>query len=207
MAFLIVIMILLLAGYAVLIETYRYWFLKIPLLKKKAALDNKTNFTVIIPARNEADGIIACLHTVLSQNYPANLYEVIVIDDHSTDETVSKVEALKQQYKNLRLLELHKIIDLPITNSYKKKAIEIAIRYAKGDYIVTTDADCVVLTNWLSCFDEMIQNKPSVFIAAPVKFRNTGSFVSVFQCLDFLSLQGISAASVHMPLPVATTCS
>ncbi|MEJ7683726.1 MAG: glycosyltransferase family 2 protein [Segetibacter sp.] len=78
-----------------------------------------------------------------------------------------------------------------------KKAIELAIERAKGDWIVTTDADCIVTKDWLLNFNNFTRQYNSVFVAAPVKFINTGSFVSIFQCLDFMSLQGITAASVH----------
>jgi cellulose synthase/poly-beta-1,6-N-acetylglucosamine synthase-like glycosyltransferase len=81
-------------------------------------------------------------------------------------------------------------------NSYKKKAIELAIGQSKGSWIITTDADCFVQPNWLSLFDAYIQTNAPVFIAAPVQFRNNGSFLSIFQALDFISLQGITAASV-----------
>lgn len=82
-------------------------------------------------------------------------------------------------------------------NSYKKKALELAIQEAKGSWIVTTDADCIVTNQWLSNLSNFIQQNNSVFVAAPVKYINTGSFVSIFQCLDFMSLQGITAASVN----------
>jgi cellulose synthase/poly-beta-1,6-N-acetylglucosamine synthase-like glycosyltransferase len=62
---------------------------------------------------------------------------------------------------------------------------------------VTTDADCIVTEQWLFNLSNFIYQNNSVFVAAPVKFINTGSFVSIFQCLDFMSLQGITAASVN----------
>lgn len=62
---------------------------------------------------------------------------------------------------------------------------------------MTTDADCVVGTQWLSNLSGFIGRHNPVFVAAPVKLVNTGSFVSIFQCLDFISLQGITTASVN----------
>jgi cellulose synthase/poly-beta-1,6-N-acetylglucosamine synthase-like glycosyltransferase len=94
-------------------------------------------------------------------------------------------------------LQIQKVLGEKLLNSYKKKAIELAIQEAKGDWIVTTDADCIVTSQWLSNLSNYIQQNNSVFVAAPVKFINTGSFVSIFQCLDFMSLQGITAASVN----------
>jgi cellulose synthase/poly-beta-1,6-N-acetylglucosamine synthase-like glycosyltransferase len=72
----------------------------------------------------------------------------------------------------------------------------VGIGLAQGEWIITTDADCTIPSNWLINYDQYIQKYEPVFIAAPVMFNNTGSFVSIFQCLDFISLQGITAAAV-----------
>jgi cellulose synthase/poly-beta-1,6-N-acetylglucosamine synthase-like glycosyltransferase len=196
-AIIISIIIIFLLGHAVLIESYRSWFLKVKAFTPAMGIDSSTFFTVIIPARNEEDQIEKCLQTVLNQNYPADLFEVIVADDYSTDKTAAIVSTLQTTHKQLRLLQLEKLLGEKQLNSYKKKALELAIQVAKGDWIVTTDADCHVPANWLSNLSNFIQQKDSVFVAAPVKFINTGSFVSIFQCLDFMSLQGITAASVN----------
>jgi cellulose synthase/poly-beta-1,6-N-acetylglucosamine synthase-like glycosyltransferase len=158
---------------------------------------NSIKFSIIIPARNEEEIIEKCLTTVLSQTYPASLFEVIVIDDHSTDSTAQIVMKLQQRYLNLRLIQFEKLLQGKQLNSYKKKAIEYAVTQATGEWIVTTDADCFVTRTWLQNFADFINSSESVFVAAPVKFQNVGSFVSIFQCLDFMSLQGITAASVH----------
>ncbi len=154
-------------------------------------------FTVIIPARNEEEQIKSCLQSVLNQNYPKHLFEVIVADDYSTDNTAGVVKRLQTDHSNLHLLQLEKLLQNKPLNSYKKKAIDLAIQQSQGEWIVTTDADCIVSNKWLANFSNFVAENKSVFIAAPVKFINTGSFVSIFQCLDFISLQGITAASVN----------
>jgi cellulose synthase/poly-beta-1,6-N-acetylglucosamine synthase-like glycosyltransferase len=191
------IAIIFLIGYAFLIETYRSWFLKVPLFTSPNLPINNIKFSVIIPARNEEQIIKACLTSVLSQAYDASLFEVIVIDDHSTDNTAAIVMEMQKQYDNLKLIQLEKLLRGKQLNSYKKKAIEYAVTQASGAWIVTTDADCFVSSNWLQNFSAFININNPVFVAAPVKYQNTGSFVSIFQCLDFMSLQGITAASVH----------
>lgn len=182
-----------------LIETYRKWFVKVPLFaaaNTNVPVDG-TTFSIIIPARNEASIIHECLVSVLSQSYPSNRFEVILVDDHSTDDTALIAEGLQQQYANLKVIRLQEILKGKSLNSYKKKAIEVAVQYASYDWIVTTDADCMVNDQWLQTFHAFILQKDPVFIAAPVAFTNTSSFVSLFQSLDFMSLQGITAAAVH----------
>jgi len=80
-------MSILLLGYAAILLLYRKWFLQLTPFVKPAAIKSATTFTIIIPARNEGLYIGDCLHSIIQQNYPPHLFEVIVIDDHSTDTT------------------------------------------------------------------------------------------------------------------------
>lgn len=193
---LLIIAGILFTGYALLIQTYRRWFLNAKEFKIKDSQVPRIFFSIIIPARNEEEQITNCLQTVLTQQYPSHLFEVIIINDHSTDNTAGIVQSFQQQHSNLRLINLQELLDGKQLNSYKKKAIELAIMQAKGDWIITTDADCRVKPYWLHAFATFIKEQQALFVAAPVKFINTGSFLSIFQCLDFMTLQGITIASV-----------
>jgi cellulose synthase/poly-beta-1,6-N-acetylglucosamine synthase-like glycosyltransferase len=197
----LVISILLLGVYCLLLLLYKYWYSKLSLQQVPISFSPSTRFTIIIPARNEEQNIAVCLQSIVQLNYPKQLMEVIVVDDFSEDATATIV----QQFANVKLIQLKNLIHQPI-NSYKKKAIETGIEHAMGDYIVTTDADCIVPPNWLQNFAWMIEQQQSEFIAAPVTMRDAlvgvptnqsqHSFIQLFQSLDFLSLQGITAASV-----------
>ena len=90
--------------------------------------------SLVIPARNEERNISTLLRALENQSYPRHLFEVIVIDDHSTDSTAEMV----QGFQGVRLLHLKE----EGINSYKKKAIATGIDAATGEIIVTTDADC-----------------------------------------------------------------
>jgi glycosyltransferase involved in cell wall biosynthesis len=182
--------------YASLILLYKVWFHKLKPFVIPASFVPATNFTIIIPARNEENYIGHCLDSIFKQNYPTHLFEVIVVDDHSTDDTSAVVASYQEKHINLSLIQLKDIVQGKLLNAYKKKAISTAIERAKGDWIVTTDADCTISNNWLANYAAYIQEKQPAFVAAPVIFTNNHSFVSVFQCLDFISLQGITAAAV-----------
>lgn len=147
-----------------------------------------TKISVVIAARNEEENIGKLLASIESQTYPKQLLEVIVVDDHSTDNTANIV-------KNFAFV---KLIHLQFNsiNSYKKKAIETGIAAASGDLIVTTDADCTVPENWLKTIAAFKEEINAVFIAAPVAMENKQNLLQTFQSLDFLVLQGITAASV-----------
>ncbi len=145
--------------------------------------------SIIIPARNEEGNIGYLLTALNQQTYPTELYEIIVIDDHSEDRTIEIV----QQFKNVKLLSLkHDSI-----NSYKKKAIETGINAAIGELIVTTDADCMPPERWLEYLAAFKTHKQAAFIAAPVVINCNSSIVQVFQAMDFMVLQGITGAVVY----------
>lgn len=180
--------------YCGLILVYRYWFNLLKSFHMPDAVEPRVFFSIIIPARNESASIEQCIQSILAQSYP--LYEIIVVDDHSTDDTPLLVEQLAKQYPQIKLIHLKDYLGGQSTNSYKKKAIEIAVEKSTGSWIVTTDADCMVPPNWLNYFNAMILAKDPVFIAAPVMFTPNHRFSGVFQVLDFLSLQGITAAAV-----------
>lgn len=181
--------------YLFLINLYLYWFSKLKIFNP-TTVKPVTTFSIIIPARNEEENIEACIQSILKNNYPPELFEIIVADDFSTDATPDIVHRLQAQFSNIHIISLKNIISETI-NSYKKRAIELAIAKSQHNWIVTTDADCSVPANWLHLLDAYIQKNERVFVAAPVMFTCDNSFLNVFQCLDFLSLQGITAASVY----------
>lgn len=195
LAALLLISILLLA-YCILIVQYRKWFSRLRIFAPKKSSSPITSFSVIIPARNEAARIGTCLKGILQQSYPKALFDVIVVNDHSTDATVEIIQALQQTHDNLYLINLAEHVDASSINAYKKKAIELAISKSKADWIITTDADCEVSERWLELYDAYIQTTDSVFVAGPVIFTHHSGVLSLFQLLDFLSLQGITAAAV-----------
>ncbi len=193
--------------YAVLLLAYRFWYGKMRVFQTDALEQSNQNewfrkdqsptqFTVIIPARNEAANIKACVDSILAQDYPTAAFEIIVIDDFSEDDTAFIVDALHQQHPQVRLLKLADYCKEGETLAYKKKAIEIAVSVAKGDWILTTDADCVVPKKWLFLYHAYIQDNQPSFVAAPVMFTKTAGILNQFQLLDFLALQGITAAAV-----------
>ncbi len=185
----------LLAAYGLLILLYRRWFLMLEPFEPNNSQEAITRFSIVIPARDEQANIGACLKSILANEYPSYLYEIVVVNDHSTDGTAAVVKGLQEDHPQLKLINLADHIGDGL-NAYKKKAIELAISQTSGDWIITTDADCVVSENWLALFDAYIQQTKVVFVAAPVQFQHTGSFISIFQLLDFMSLQGITAAAV-----------
>jgi cellulose synthase/poly-beta-1,6-N-acetylglucosamine synthase-like glycosyltransferase len=179
---------------------YGYWFSKLTIFKSEQAGDSKAHdpihFTIVIPARNEAANIKNCVDSILAQDYPTSFFEVIVMDDFSEDDTAFIVKAIGEDHPNVKLLSLADFFKPGEMNSFKKKAIEKAVSHAKGNWIVTTDADCLIPKHWLSLYSAYILKYNPVFVAAPVMFIKESGILNEFQLLDFLALQGITAAAV-----------
>ncbi len=182
--------------YAVLMMVYREGWKTQPIF---ISTQNKpsTKISIIIPARNEEHNIGVCLDAIIKQDYPKELYEVIVIDDHSTDNTAEIVNRYKSA--NVRCIRLS---NHPSDNTiaYKKKALSIGIAASTGELIVTTDADCFAGLHWLQNIAAIYEQEKPVMIVAPVDFTSNGSIVQLFQSLDFMSMQGITAASHKLKL-------
>ncbi len=149
--------------------------------------------SVIVPARNEEDNIKSCLDSLTQQSYPADFLEIIVIDDHSTDNTATI--ARNYRVKGVRVLSLAEHLDLP-TQSYKKAAITLGISQAKGSLIMTTDADCIVPPKWVSQVVQAHLNEQWECIAGPVLFHQERNALERFQSLDFIGTMLITGAGI-----------
>jgi cellulose synthase/poly-beta-1,6-N-acetylglucosamine synthase-like glycosyltransferase len=200
----LLITLFLLVPYVVLILYFRKSWLGISeFIPARNFIENELPFvSVIIAARNEEKNIGDCIQSIMDQGYPQNKFEIIVTDDHSTDKTVSIVQAFQKE--NIRVLRLADFLEDSVLNSYKKKSIETALQFAKGEIIVTTDADCVALRKWIETLVDFYKEKNAVFVALLVAFKNPSpkdrffkKFFKIFQVLDFMALQGITGASVH----------
>ena len=196
MAVFILIFLLLLFGYALLIDYYRRAWKKIPLFD--VANKNPTvRISVVIAARNEEANIEGLLNSLAEQSYSRELFEVILVDDHSEDKTWELIQQTQGSI-SLRSIQLKDLVkEGERLGSYKKRAIEEGISIASGKLIVTTDADCRFHADWLKTIAAFYEENNPKFIAAPVKLTGDSSLLSIFQILDFLVLQGITGASVH----------
>jgi cellulose synthase/poly-beta-1,6-N-acetylglucosamine synthase-like glycosyltransferase len=193
----VMILMVLALGYGILMLWYSLGWKRLKNFSPANQKTGHTAVTVIIPARNEAENLPALLGALQKQTYSADLLEVIVIDDFSTDETAAVVRNFPAA--NIHLLELRQHLNLEERlNSFKKKAIEIAISQAKGDLIVTTDADCVMGPRWIDTVVQFYEQHRPKFIAAPVSFYKEHNFFKRLQSLDFMTMQGITGAAAEL---------
>ena len=192
----ITILYLIIIIYTLLICSFIYGFFILE--DETPAQENETTFSIVIPFRNEATHLPDLLTSFANLNYNPKLFEIIFVDDESTDASVQIIEAFCRENTPLNISILN---NTRSSNSPKKDAISMAITHAKHNWIVTTDADCIVPKKWLQCFNNYIlQHQPNMVVAPVILVGNT-SFLHQFQCIDFLSMQGATIGGFGLQQP------
>ena len=145
-----------------------------------------TFVSVIIATRNEQERLPALLENLSLQDYPRELFEVIIVDDNSSDKSYET----SSEYKGLRQLMV-----LKNEGRGKKEALRTGIIASKGRLILTTDADCTMGKSWIKTAGAFFEKYSPDLIISPVRLERRQGFFGKFQELEYLSLQGITAGS------------
>ncbi|MEP7196899.1 MAG: glycosyltransferase [Saprospiraceae bacterium] len=156
-----------------------------------------TKVTVIVPVRNEAENIQSCIESLIAQNYPKELFEIIIVDDQSYDETPDILEALT--HPNIKCMRLGVEKRTTIEGS-KKKAIAYGVNHANGELIVTTDGDCILPENWLKTLVAYYEKTEARLIVAPVLTDSRSGLFDNFQSLDYMCTFLIQTAGIQSGL-------
>ena len=192
-----IVLYLILAVYVVFIAQLIFGFDKVKSFERTNETP-KTKFSVIVPFRNEAKNLPKLLQSISKLKYPKELFELILVDDFSKDNS-------ERIYINWRmqngLIETTLLENLRLSNSPKKDAISKAIPIIKHEWIVTTDADCVVNENWLLTLDNFIQKNNSEMVVGAVIYKSKNNWFHHFQQLDLMSLQGTTIGSFGIEKP------
>ena len=161
---------------------------------------NNKLLTVLIPVRNEAKNLEDLLHDLENQNYPANCFNVIVIDDNSEDETARIAEqyGLSSTY-DLKVLPLQ--VPAGFRGSHKKLAISQGVKNTRSEFVVCTDGDCRLGRQWLSVIEDYYKRHQAHFISGPVVLEGSKKWWHNIQIMEFSSLIGAGAASLKLGMP------
>lgn len=163
--------------------------------ESKTKSTTNLGLSVIIPIRNEEKNIKFLLADLNQQTYSSQYFEVIVVNDHSTDN--SKEEALEASRDIKYLFE---IIDLPENQTGKKSAISAGIQVSQFNTIITTDGDCRVDENWLESINNAYE-KNVVLVFGIVQYFPIKNIFQSFQALELSALTATGAATHYLGLP------
>lgn len=194
----IILIIILIISALYLIYILAFTFGLYNLKEKFFTFNNKNNVkaSVLIAARNEEKNIGNLLKSLYNQTFSKELFEVIIIDDHSEDETISIVENFLKEHKdiNLKFFKAEK--------EGKKHAISQALHLAENELILVTDADCFLKETWIESIVNFYKEENCKMILAPVLLSPAETFFEKIQVLEHLSLIGSTAGSAAIGFPV-----
>lgn len=155
-----------------------------------------TKVSVLIAARNEEENIENILLSLYNQTFPKELFEVIIIDDHSEDNTKTIIDNFINNNKDFNMQVFIS------EGKGKKAAISQALHKAKNHLIIVTDADCILNTLWIENIVAFYQKTKSKMILAPVLLTPSNTLFEKMQVLEHLSLMGSTAGSAAIGFPV-----
>lgn len=182
--------------YTILIVSFIFGLTKLPEITIDKQL-SQLKFSIVIPFRNEEKSLENLLKSIIQLDYSSNYFEILFVDDESTDNSVNIIKRYQSTSHNIHLLS-----NVRTSNSPKKDAIQVGIKASQFDWILTTDADCILPENWLLAYNSIIHKKESLFIAGAIQLKTENSFVHQYQKLDTLSLLGSTMGTFGIKAPI-----
>ena len=154
--------------------------------------------SVVVAARNEERVIRETLLSLARQNYPRDRYEIVVVNDRSTDATGRIIQEMQQLIPNLRSIT---ITDKQENISPKKRALIEAVKTINSGYILTTDADCLHDEGWLAGYVAMIGDNLGIATGLTVfhleEYRNSYERIwQNMQNIEYISEQLVAAGTI-----------
>ena len=185
----------------ILIITSIYFIINLTLIysisgkDKEPGIDKSIPISIIVASKNEEKKIKDLIDSLKELTYAKGLYEVIIIDDNSSDNTFDIALKAIEGYSNFHIYKIQdKIFQA------KKGALAFGIGLASNPNIIITDADCIPMNNWLNYFSQKF-NEGFDFIFGITPFYMEKTPVNKTACFENLrnSLLTFSAAQFKMP--------
>ena len=163
--------------------------------KQHSLLKANIKLSVIVAAKNEEENIPALIDSLSNQSYSSSLFEVIIVDDDSSDGTFNKATSLTKGFDNF---SVYKAVDKKFPG--KKGALQFGIEKAKNPFILITDADCKPEKNWIESFASKLDlGNDFVFGIAP--FVQNKTLVNKISCFENLRTQLLTLSFANLGLP------
>lgn len=176
---------------------YYIIFAKLAFTKKKQLSKNNLEVSVIICARNEAQNLKSNLESILTQNHP--FFEVIVVNDASTDNSLSILKSFKHKYERLKIIDIKKSA---VYHGNKKNAITKGIEATIFDNLLFTDADCQPISkDWISEISAHFISEKQIVLGYGAYKKIKNSFLNKIIRFETLmaATQYFSYASIGLP--------
>jgi len=153
---------------------YLVVFGKFSFAKSQKLTPKKIGISVIVCAKNEADHVIQFIPLLVEQDYPN--FEIIIIDDASSDDTLEIFEEFEKKYANVKLV---KVENNEAFWGNKKYALTLGIKASKKDYLLFTDADCYPNSkDWITQMSSPFTMNKTIVLGYGAHEKIAGSFLN-----------------------------
>ena len=175
-------------------------FLKIELIKKRAKLENFPTVTISVPAYNEEKNILKTLRSLVELDYPRDRFEIVVVNDCSTDATRKIVNKFirdnKKQKKyanvNIRLIN-HKV------NKGKAGGLNTAIENSDAEFFSCIDADSAIDKDaLLYMINDMVKDRDLAIVTPVMKVDSPKNWIQKFQRIEYMSSMFVARLMGHI---------
>ncbi|WP_442787342.1 glycosyltransferase [Flavobacterium suncheonense] len=153
---------------------YLIVFGKFAFARNQQITPKRIPISVIVCAKNEAENVKKFVPLLVEQNYPD--YEIVLIDDASSDETLELFEAFERQYSNIKLV---KVQNNEAFWGNKKFALTLGIKAASKEYLLFTDADCYPTSkDWITNMSSRFTMHKTIVLGYGAYEKIKGSFLN-----------------------------
>jgi len=172
---------------------------------RKKSTENLTNnyqpfVSVIVPARNEEKNIENAVNFLSNSDYPIDKFEIIAVDDRSSDKTPEILNLLKEKVKNLKVVNV-KEANKESNLKGKAGALDNGIKQARGELIMMTDADCEVNPKWISTIVNHFSNPKVEIISSYTNIKGNRIFDKI-QSVQWVYLQKMASSGPTFNFPL-----
>ncbi|HDR68759.1 MAG TPA: glycosyltransferase [Bacteroidaceae bacterium] len=191
------LMVFFFAGYLSLIIFLWLGFIRLDRKSVSSMPEGEIFISMVIPFRNEENKLPGLIESLKSQTYSSQLFEVIFVDDHSSDRSCEVTEKAIENIQNFKLVQISG------DRAGKKSALLAGIEKARGNFIIQSDADCMFGKHLVEEHVRKILESGADFISGPVTCKyHRKSFLQIMETIDFLSLMVSGAGSFYYNNPV-----
>lgn len=176
----------------------RFYWAWTRIQNKTSSTSNLKKISIVIAIRNEEKHLDLLFQSLLNLDYPRNYFEVILINDHSTDSSLKMMEGFKNSNPEIDL----NLYDLSSREIGKKSALKMAFAMTKYDIIQCTDGDCEFSTLWLQECNKAFENQEIKLISGGIKINHNSSIFQKMQALELVSLIASGGAAIGMHKPI-----
>ncbi len=153
------------------------------------AIEKLPNVSVIVPFRNEESSLPLLLQSLKQQHYTN--FEVLLIDDHSTDNSVNAAKSVISSDTRFKIIKLD-------DEEGKKAAQREGVKNAQSNFLLFTDADCTLGLNWIQHMVSAMITEKAAFVSSRIEYTETRGFFSKLLYLEFQSLIATGAAAISL---------